>query len=116
MNNYAYYLSELDKELDKAEQMSSKTIKADPKNATHLDTYAWILFMEGRYAEAKIYIEQALQNDSDSNAVITEHAGDILIQNHDTDRALALWRQALEKDPNNKILIRKIKLKKYIRK
>ena len=116
LNNYAYYLSELDKELDKAEQMSYKTIKADPKNATYLDTYAWILFMEGRYAEAKIYIEQALQNDSDSNAVITEHAGDILIQNHDTDRALALWRQALEKDPNNKILIRKIKLKKYIRK
>jgi len=116
LNNYAYYLSELDKELDKAEQMSYKTIKADPKNATYLDTYAWILFMEGRYAEAKIYIEQALQNDSDSNAVITEHAGDILIQNHDTDRAMALWRQALEKDPNNKILIRKIKLKKYIRK
>ena len=116
LNNYAYYLSELDKELDKAEQMSYKTIKADPKNATYLDTYAWILFMEGRYAEAKIYIEQALQNDSDSNAVITEHAGDILIQNHDIDRALALWRQALEKDPNNKILIRKNKIKKYIRK
>ena len=72
--------------------------------------------MQKRYAEAKVYIDQALQNDSDSSAVITEHAGDIFIQNDDPDRAIELWRQALEKDPNNKILIRKIKLKKYIRK
>ena len=116
LNNYAYYLSELDEQLDKAEQMSYKTIKAEPQNATYLDTYAWILFMKERYAEARIYIEQALQNDSDSSAVITEHAGDILAQNHDLERALNLWKQALTKDPNNKTLIRKIKLKKYIRK
>ena len=116
LNNYAYYLSELNEQLDKAEQMSYKTIKAEPQNATYLDTYAWILFMKERYAEARIYIEQALQNDSDSSAVITEHAGDILAQNHDLERALNLWKQALTKDPNNKTLIRKIKLKKYIRK
>ena len=116
LNNYAYYLSELGQQLDKAEQMSYKTIKAEPKNATYLDTYAWILFMQKRYAEAKIYIDQALQNDADSSAVIIEHAGDIYIQNKDIDRALELWQQALEKDPENKLLIRKIKQKKYIKK
>ena len=116
LNNYAYYLSELGQQLDKAEQMSYKSIKAEPKNATYLDTYAWILFMQKRYAEAKIYIDQALQNDADSSAVITEHAGDIYIQNKDTDRAVELWQQALEKDPKNKLLIRKIKQKKYIKK
>ena len=115
LNNYAYYLSELDEQLDKAEQMSYKTIKAEPKNATYLDTYAWILFMLGRYAEAKIYIDQALQNDSDSNAVITEHAGDIYIQNKEPERAVELWNEALLLDPENKILIRKIKQRKYIR-
>ena len=115
LNNYAYYLSELDEQLDKAEQMSYKTIKTEPKNATYLDTYAWILFMQGRYAEAKIYIDQALQNDSDSNAVITEHAGDIYIQNKEPERAVELWNEALLLDPENKILIRKIKQRKYIR-
>ena len=115
LNNYAYYLSELNEQLDKAEQMSYKTIKAEPKNATYLDTYAWILFMQGRYAEAKIYIDQALQNDSDSNAVITEHAGDIYIQNKEPERAVELWNEALLLDPENKILIRKIKQRKYIR-
>ncbi len=66
LNNYAYYLSEEGVQLDKAEQMSYKTIKAEPKNATYLDTYAWILFMQQRYSEARIYIDQALQNKDDS--------------------------------------------------
>ena len=116
LNNYAYFLSELGEQLNKAEQMSYKTVKAEPKSPTYLDTYAWILFMQKRYAEAKIYIEQALQNDTDSSAVITEHAGDIYIQNKDVDRAIELWQQALAKDPKNKILIRKIKQRKYLRK
>ena len=116
LNNYAYYLSELGQQLDKAEQMSYKTIKADPKSATYLDTYAWILFMQGRYAEAKVYIDQALQNDSDSSAVIIEHAGDIYAKCGDTGRAVELWQQAQQIDPENKILIRKIKRRKYISK
>lgn len=79
LNNYAYYLSENGEQLSKAEQMSFKTIKAEPKNATYLDTYAWILYMLGRYSEAKIYIDQALQNldASQDNSVIHEHADKI---------------------------------------
>ena len=116
MNNYAYFLSKMGEQLDRAEEMSYKTVKAEPKNATFLDTYAWILFKQQRYAEAKIYIEQALQNDSDASAVIIEHAGDIYMQNREPERALELWQQALDEDPKNKILIRKIKRKKYIEK
>ena len=116
LNNYAYYLSEMNEQLDKAEEMSYKTIKAEPKSATYLDTYAWILFMQQRYSEAKIYIDQALQNDSDSSAVITEHAGDIYILNKEPERAVELWQQALKKDPQNKLLARKIRQRKYIKK
>lgn len=117
LNNYAYYLSEEGEQLDKAEQMSYKTIKAEPKNATYLDTYAWILFMQQRYSEAKVYIEQALQNKDDSldNAVIFEHAGDIYACCNDSDKALEYWEQALKGAPEKQILIRKIKLKKYVR-
>ena len=116
LNNYAYYLSELNEQLDKAEQMSYKTIKAEPKNATYLDTYAWILFMQERYAEAKVYIDQAVQNDSDSSAVIFEHAGDIYYFNEQPERAVELWQQALLQDSRNKLVARKIKRKKYLRK
>ena len=116
LNNYAYYLSLEGEDLERAELMSYKTIKAEPKNATYLDTYAWILFMEGRYAEARIYIDQALQNDSLVGAVVTEHAGDIYAMAGDIDGAMVLWRQALDQDPQNKLLARKLKKKKYLKK
>lgn len=123
LNNYAYYLSEEGEQLERAEQMSNKTIKAEPKNATYLDTYAWIMFMQKRYTEAKVYIDQALQNmekvdangDSISNATLYDHAGDIYWHCKKPDDALQYWQTALKGDAENKILIRKIKLKKYIR-
>ena len=123
LNNYAYYLSELGEQLERAEQMSYKTIKAEPKNATYLDTYAWILFKQGRYAEAKIYIDQTLQNDPEPSAVLMEHAGDIYAHCGETDQALDYWKQALGKSSDDseisgerkEILIKKIKQKKYIK-
>ena len=115
LNNYAYYLSLKGNNLERAEEMSYKTIKAEPKNATYLDTYAWILFMQQRYAEARIYIDQTLQNDSTPGAVVIEHAGDIYALNGDLTKAIEYWQQALAQDPNNKLLAKKIKRKKYIK-
>lgn len=115
LNNYAYYLSLNNQRLDEAEQMSFKAIKAEPKNATYLDTYAWILFMQGRYAEARIYIDQALQCDSTVEATITEHAGDIYALCGDIDGAVLFWQSALLENPTNKVLARKVKRRKYIK-
>ena len=115
LNNYAYYLSLRGIRLDEAEQMSYKTIKEEPQNATYLDTYAWILFVQGRYSEARIYIDQALQNDSVPSHDVLEHAGDIYAQCGDTATALDYWQQALDKNPADKALMRKIKKKKYIK-
>jgi tetratricopeptide (TPR) repeat protein len=114
LNNYAYYLSEKGENLERAEQMSYKTIKAEPKNYTFLDTYAWILFMEKRYADAKTYIEEALRQDANVGAVIMEHAGDINAMNGDMTRALECWNKALKDGSTSKTIKRKIKFKKYI--
>ena len=114
LNNYAYYLSEENKDLTKAEQMSYKTIKAEPNNSTYLDTYAWILFQQKRYEEAKIYIEQAIRNDSTLSNVVKEHAGDIYAMTGDIGKALDFWQQALKAGNDSAMLRKKIQLKKYI--
>ena len=114
LNNYAYYLSEENKDLTKAEQMSYKTIKAEPNNSTCLDTYAWILFQQKRYEEAKIYIEQAIRNDSTLSNVVKEHAGDIYAMTGDIGKALDFWQQALKAGNDSATLRKKIQLKKYI--
>ena len=116
LNNYAYYLSEQGKDLQRAEQMSYRTIKAEPQNSTYLDTYAWILFMQERYEESKLYIDQAVQNDSTVSVVILEHAGDIHAKVGEMDKALDFWRKARDKGNDSKVLIRKIKLRKYLKK
>lgn len=74
--------------------MSYRTVKAEPTNGTYLDTYAWILFEKGKYVEAKIYIDQAMQNDGSKSSVVVEHCGDIYYMNGDREKALEYWQQA----------------------
>lgn len=114
LNNYAYYLSVERRDLDKAEEMSYKTVKAEPNNSTYLDTYAWILFEKGNYAEARIYIDNAMKNDGEKSDVIVEHCGDIYFMTGDAEGALKYWRKALEMGSESKTLKQKIEKKKYI--
>ena len=115
LNNYAYYLSLEHRDLDRAEEMSYKTVKAEPNNATYLDTYAWILFEKGNYEQAKIYIDQALQNDAGISGEVLEHCGDIYFHTGDSAKALEFWQQAKEQGRKSPTLDQKIKQKKYIR-
>ena len=129
LNNYAYYLSLERKNLDKAEEMSYRTVKAEPTNSTYLDTYAWILFEKGKYVEARIYIDQAMQNGGSQSSVVVEHCGDIYYQNGEREKAVEYWIQAEKlaaeeqekaeegdepRDPKElKLLNKKIANKKY---
>ena len=77
LNNYAYFLSLEKRDLKKAEEMSYKTITAEPNNPIYLDTYAWILYQEGNYADAKTYIDMAIKNldppEEEENKEIFDH-------------------------------------------
>lgn len=114
LNNYAYFLSVEKKNLDRAEEMSYRTVKAEPDNETFLDTYAWILFEKGKYAEAKVNIDNAMKNGGDKSDVVVEHCGDIYYMNGEKEKALEYWKQALEMGSESKTLKKKIELKKYI--
>lgn len=116
LNNYAYYLSEDSTDLKHAEQMSYKSIKAEPNNATYLDTYAWILFMQHRYPEAKRYIDMARENldSTENNATVFEHIGDIYAMNHIDSTAWKYWQLAKDSGVVSPTIDYKIKNRKYI--
>lgn len=61
LNNYAYYLSLKKKDLQRAEEMSRLSNELEPDNATYLDTYAWVLFQQKRYEEAKQYMDKVVE-------------------------------------------------------
>lgn len=114
LNNYAYFLALDGENLDKAEEMSSKTIKEAPDDATYIDTYAWVLFRMGRYEEAKAYALKLLNSGDELGATVYSHLGDIFAKNNEIDRAVEFWKMAQEAGDKSKILERKIKRRKYI--
>ncbi len=113
LNNYAYFLSLDNTELKKAETMSLKAITIEPNNPTYLDTYAWVLYMQERFSEAKLFIDRTIENsDSITDATLLDHAGDIYEACDEKERALEYWRQALLLSPEDEATIRK-KILKY---
>ena len=113
LNNYSYFLTLSKRDLDKAERMSAQCIRMEPNNATYLDTYAWVFFMQGNYTLAKIYIENAVQKDTTGNPVLVDHYGDILYKSGDKEGALKQWMRAKEMGKESEILNRKIEEKTY---
>ena len=114
LNNYSYFLSLDDESLDRAEQMSSITVKAEPTNPTFLDTYGWVLFRQGAYTMAKIYIENAVKySEDDPSTVVLEHYGDILFKTGEEEKALEQWKKAKELGSDSDTLDKKIKTKQY---
>lgn len=99
LNNYAYYLSLRNEQLEKAEKMSAKSNELENDNASFQDTYAWILFKQAKFSEAKIWMEKAMKNNDDS-AVQYDHFGDILFALGETQNAVIQWKKALELAPN----------------
>jgi len=114
LNNYAYYLSVRGEQLDKAAQMAKHANDLQAHTSSFEDTYAWILFKQKKYADAKTWIQKALADDKDKSAVKTEHYGDILFFLGDVDTAVNNWKKAKEYGASSPILDRKINEKKYI--
>lgn len=75
LNNYAYLLATHNGDLKRAEWMSQKTIQTDPNNPIYLDTYAWILYLQGQQSLAAFYARKALEyaEDDTQREEIVEH-------------------------------------------
>lgn len=113
LNNYSYYLSVRGEQLDKAAQMAKHANELQPNTASFEDTYAWILFKQKNYKDAKVWIEKALLHGKDKSAVQTEHYGDILFYLGDADAAVQNWIKAKSYGAHSPVLDKKINEKKY---
>lgn len=114
MNNYAYFLAESNRELDKAEKLSALTVKYEPENPTYLDTYAWIYFKKGEYSLALTYIRSAINySKNEESAELLEHFGDILFMNGFHEEAIPQWERAFELNPESELLQKKVKHKTF---
>ena len=94
LNNYAYYLSLRNENLEKAEAMSKLSNEISVDNSTYEDTYAWVLYVMKRYEDAKTWIEKAIAHGGDQSGTIVEHYGDILYKLNRPADAVEQWKKA----------------------
>ena len=114
LNNYSYFLSLRKTDLEKAEEMSLKTVEAQPNNASYLDTYGWILFQLKKYSDAESYLKQSLKNGGDKSGEVLEHCGDVMFETGRPDEALGYWNRALETGEGSNGLEIKINSRNFV--
>ena len=54
-------------DLKEAERMSAITISEEPNNPVYLDTYGWILHLQGQDELALFFLNRALNNATEEN-------------------------------------------------
>lgn len=113
LNNYAYYLSLRNQNLDLAEKMALQAIELEPNNPSFEDTYAWVLFKQKKYTEAKLWMDKAMKNLDTNNAIQFEHLGDILYKLGLQTEAVNNWQKAVNYGEKNPTLLKKLNEKKY---
>lgn len=109
LNNWAYYLSERGDDLAKAEQMSRKSNELAPGVSTYMDTYAWVLYKEGKFDQARSWQEKALAATAEPDGLLLEHYGDILYKLGEVKDAVEQWKKAQLAGGASEDIDRKIK-------
>lgn len=102
LNNYAYYLSVLNKKLDKALKMSKKAVSLEPENATFLDTYGWILYRKKKYEEAKAVFKKVMVYGGKVSSEVLRHYAAVLEALDEKTLSEAYIRQAELKENGQK--------------
>ncbi len=112
LNNYAYYLSLRNKNLEMAESMSKKSNELEPNNNSYQDTYGWVLYQLKKYDDAKVWVGKAIENGGKANGTLLEHYGDILFQLGDKNAAINYWIEAKKYSGHSDAIEKKIADKK----
>lgn len=104
MNNWAYFSSLAGEDLPLALELSSRACELEATNATYLDTKAWILYLMGRYQEAKKIMQQAISLDNTNDPTLLLHYADILAAVGDTFLAEIYYKRAVEAGGDDALL------------
>jgi tetratricopeptide (TPR) repeat protein len=110
LNQYAYYLSLRNENLDKAEKLSRKSLELKPNEANYMDTYGRILYQLQRFQQAEEWLLKALDFNP-KNPTIAEHYGDCLFKLNRIAEAVKAWQKAISNGGDEERLSKKIKEK-----
>lgn len=95
-NDVAYGWINRGVRLDEAERMIRVALARETRSAAFLDTYGWLLYKRGRFAEAAVWISRAVANMAAPDAVLHDHLGDVYWRLDRRADAEKEWTRAVE--------------------
>lgn len=98
-NALGYTLADRNRNLQEARQLITAALAQAPDNAAMLDSMGWLLFREGKYAEALEYLKRASKAGADPE--IDLHIGEAQWAMGEQAAARQTWSRALEQAPEN---------------
>jgi tetratricopeptide (TPR) repeat protein len=107
LNNYSYSLALRKENLEKAAKMAYKLTQKNPGIPNYVDTYAWVLYHQEKYKEAKKVLSPIIESGS-AKGTHHNHFGDILFKLGEKSKAVEQWKLAQKKDPSIKNINKKI--------
>ncbi len=100
LNNLAYMLADGDMRLEEALEYAERAHRIKPNDPGLLDTYAYVLYKNGKYDQAAEYLQSAKQlyeeDAVSAPAEVYEHLGMIKEKMGANFEAVAAYKQALE--------------------
>ena len=94
LNNLGYFMVERNERLAEALSLIQRAVRADPTNASFLDSLGWAHYKLGQFEEAERHLSDAARRNP-SSATIQEHLGDLYQRRGKTELARTAWRKAL---------------------
>lgn len=102
LNALGYTLADRTTEYAEAEKHIRDALKMDPENPAIIDSFGWVLFKRGNYAEAVEQLEIAYKKFPDHE--VAAHLVEVLVMLERSDEALELLATADLKDPESELL------------
>lgn len=101
LNYLGYMWADHNVNLERAHEMLSRAVGQEPNNGAYVDSLGWVYFRLGKLDLAEKYLTDATRL-LPRDATVFEHLGDVLAKRGDVQRALQLYRQAADLDPDSK--------------
>jgi Flp pilus assembly protein TadD len=102
MNALGYTLADHSRQLPRARALIERAYAAAPRNAAFRDSMGWVMYRQGRAAEALPLLASAYADEHDGD--IAAHLGEVLWRLGRTVEAERIWTEARLAEPANQLI------------
>jgi tetratricopeptide (TPR) repeat protein len=102
LNFWGFVAADHGHDLDKARKRLQAAAALEPGSGAVLDSLGWVSFRAGQMDKAALFLEQAGRLEP-GDAEILSHLGDLYAKRSEPERAVAAYRKALSRKPEERL-------------